>query len=100
MESPIDDLNIAEVRLVAGSSLRDKLKCPYAVEFTSRIRAWHSSNRRSDTHAGQEKARGRWFFMEHLVFSFSRFRPTATLYEGEGKLRKLTSERPSQSGGS
>ena len=45
MESPIDDLNIAKVRLVAGSSLRDKFKGPCAVKFAFRIRAWHSGNR-------------------------------------------------------
>jgi hypothetical protein len=34
------------------------------------------------------KARVQCLFMGYLVFAFSRFRPVATLYEGEGKLRK------------
>jgi hypothetical protein len=45
MQSPVDDLNIAEVRLVAGSSLRDKFDGPCAVEFAFRIRARYSGNR-------------------------------------------------------
>ena len=58
MQSPIDDLDIAEVRLVVGSGLRDKLDGPCAVEFAFRIRARYSGNRCSDTHAGQDEGTG------------------------------------------